>query len=259
MAPSAGVWYNAPMKCFAVACMVWLLATALMAAQSPVIERLGFDKLTAGDAANAWINWERQVIKAVGVGVLPGDAANPREAEKLARQAAGINAYRNMESAIKLVRVHDDTLVGNVTPEVPEIRLKQLAHGSNVVSDRQRYDRSFEVILELWLAKIAAVLPPPDKPNMSDWEEMHPVPYFIDARGLELLPALQPKILNKAGKQVYSGLLHYSTDGYAEVNALEVRDLTDIVVDPGGGTPGATIILSPARESGKPSSGPSPN
>ena len=200
-------------------------------------------------AANAWINWERQVIKAVGVGVLPGDAPSPQESERLAREAAGVNAYRNMETAIRLVRVSGQTLVGSVTPEVPEIRLKQLAHSAEIVSDRQRYDRSFEVILQVPLGRVEAVLPQSDK---SDWpEDAHPVPYFIDARGLDLLPALRPKFFDKAGNEIFSGMVHYSTDGGPEVKALEVRDFTDVVVDPPSAHPGAIIILGPARESDK--------
>ena len=241
--------YNHPMKCLAVVCMVFALATVLIAQESPVIERL--------DAANAWINWERQVIKAVGVGVIPGDIENPQEAERLARQAAGINAYRNIEAAIRMARVHGETLVGNVTPEVPEIRLKQLAHSAEIVSDRQQCDRSFEVILQVPLGRVEAVLPQSGK---SDWpEDAHPVPYLIDARGLDLLPALRPKFFDKAGNEIFSGMVHYTTEGGIEVKALEVRDLTDIITDPPSGSPGAIIILGPVRESGMPSSSPSPN
>lgn len=228
-----------------------------MAQESPVIEHLG-------DSGNAWINWERQVIKAVGVGVLPGDAPSPQEAERLARQAAGINAYRNIESAIRMVRVHGEILVGNVVPEVPEIRLKQLAHSAEVISDRQIYDRSFEVILQVPLSRVTAILPQSDRSDTSDMSdrESHPrTEIVIDARGLDLLPALQPRIFDKAGNEVYSGIAAYSTNVTAGdvIKAVEVRELTDLVVEGQTQAHEVTILLSPVREPDKPSLAPSPN
>ena len=227
--------------------MVFVLATALMAAESPVIEHL--------DSANAWINWERQVIKAVGVGVLPGDTPNQEDAERLARQAAGINAYRNMESAIGMIRVSGETLVGNVVPEVPEIRLKQLAHSAQVISDRQQCDRSFEVILQVPLSRVAAILSPSDQSDRSDKSDRKPTcNLVIDARGLDLLPALQPRVLDNAGNEVYSGTASYSTNvtAGAIMKALEVRELTDVIVEGQVQADSVTILLSPARGSGSP-------
>jgi hypothetical protein len=235
------------MKCLAVVCMLILLATVLIAQESPVVEKL--------EPANAWINWERQVIKAVGVGVIPGDIENPQEAERLARQAAGINAYRNIEAAIRMARVHGQTLVGKVVPEVPEIRLKQLAHSAEIVSDRQRYDRAFEVILQVPLSRVAAILPRSDRSDTSDMSDQESpavkTELVIDARGLDLLPALQPGVFDKAGNEVYSGTAVYSARVTAGdvMKAVEVRDLTDLVVE-GQVQAGAqvTILVSPARE-----------
>ena len=248
------MWYNHPMKCLAVVCMVFALATVLIAQESPVIERL--------DSVNAWINWERQVIKAVGVGVIPGDIENPQEAERLARQAAGINAYRNIEAAIRMARVHGETLVGNVVPEVPEIRLKQLAHSAEIVSDRQQCDRSFEVILQVPLARIAAIFSKSDGSDGSDRSDRSDRKVALDARGLVVLPALHPRVFDEVGNELYSEIAGYSTSVTAGdvMKALEVRDLTDLVVE-GQVQAGAqvTILVSPVDESGKPSSSPLPN
>lgn len=239
------------MKCLAAVCMVIFLASGLIAQESPVIEHLG-------DSGNTWINWERQVIKAVGVGVIPGDVEDQKEAERLARQAAGVNAYRNLESAIRMARVHGETLVGNVVPEVPEIRLKQLAHSAQVVSDRQIYDRSFEVILQVPLSGIVAMLSKSDGSVGSDRSDRSDRETTIDATGLDLLPALQPRIFDKTGNEVYSGLATYSTSVTTGdiTKALEVRDLTDLVVEGQTQAHRVTILISPARESDKPTPAP---
>lgn len=231
--------------------MVIFLASGLIAQESPVIEHLG-------DSGNTWINWERQVIKAVGVGVIPGDVEDQKEAERLARQAAGVNAYRNLESAIRMARVHGETLVGNVVPEVPEIRLKQLAHSAQVVSDRQIYDRSFEVILQVPLSGIVAMLSKSDGSVGSDRSDRSDRETTIDATGLDLLPALQPRIFDKTGNEVYSGLATYSTSVTTGdiTKALEVRDLTDLVVEGQTQAHRVTILISPARESDKPTPAP---
>jgi len=244
------------MKCLAVVCMVFALATGLIAQESPVIERL--------DSVNAWINWERQVIKAVGVGVLPGDVENPQEAERLARQAAGINAYRNIEAAIRMARVHGETLVGNVVTEVPEIRLKQLAHSAEVISDRQQCDRSFEVILQVPLAGVRNLI----MPMVAECHGGHSL--HIDARGLDIAPTLNPKVFDEGGNEVYSGLAVYSMTACEDtcapiVKAMRINDLTDIVISDDDGEKlqwadaRVMILVNPTRESDKRTPAPSPN
>ncbi|MCX6375504.1 MAG: LPP20 family lipoprotein, partial [Armatimonadetes bacterium] len=123
------------------ASLLLLMAVAqAFAADSPIIE-----KSSAG-----WVNWDRQVIKAVGHGILPGDAEDEAQARLMARSAAIADAYRNLASVTRGVRVTGETYVKNFVTESDEIRLKVegFIRGAEIISEKQLSDRSFEVILQ---------------------------------------------------------------------------------------------------------------
>lgn len=157
---------------------------------------------------NGWINWDRQVVKAVGHGLLPGDAESPEQAALMAQAAARADAYRNLAAMINGVRVEGETHVKNFVTQSDEVRTKVqgLISGAQVVSEKQLSDRSFEVILQVSLAgdgglmsSIAEKILPKDGSAVNqDGPGL-----VIDARGLGVKPAMSPKIYDEEGKEVY--------------------------------------------------------
>lgn len=168
-----------------------------------------------------WVNWDRQVMKAVGHGVLPGDADNPAQASLMARSAAIADAYRNLASVVNGVRVTGDTYVKNYITESDEVRLKVkgFIRGAQIVSEKQLSDRSYEIILQLpmngknGLISDLDLLPENSRPVATG---EGPTGLIIDARGLDVKPGISPKIYDENCAEVY-GTIGVSPDYAIEV------------------------------------------
>ena len=190
-----------------------MLAVPAFAASDPVIEK----------SSGGWVNWDRQVIKAVGHGILPGDAENEAQARLMARSAAIADAYRNLAMVTKGVRVTGETYVKNFITESDEVRLKieGFIRGAEIVSEKQLSDRSFEVIMQAplvgedgLLAGIASEVPCEGQPASETDGEFTGL--LIDARGLGVKPAMSPKVYDEDGSEVY-GTVKCSPDFAIEV------------------------------------------
>lgn len=176
------------------------------------------DDPTTERTSGGWINWEKQMIKAVGHGVLPGDADNPAQAKLMARQAAIADAYRNMASVTKGVRINGQTSVKNFMTESDEVRLKVdgFIRGAEIVSEKQLEDRSYEVILQSPLTGVDGLISglrgelltanPDTSAPLGDVTGL-----LIDARGLGVQPAMSPKVYDEDGTEIY-GTVHCSAD-----------------------------------------------
>jgi len=193
-----------------IACMLALVFAvgAAIAEDAPTTERM----------SGGWINWDRQVIKAVGHGILPGDAENQAQAKLMARQAAIADAYRNMAAVTKGVRVTGQTYVKNFMTESDEVRLgvEGFIRGAEIVSDRQLEDCSYEIILQAPLtgddglfSNLESEFLPPDSEAAGPLGDTTGL--LIDARGLGVQPAMSPKVYDEDGNEVY-GTVHCSAD-----------------------------------------------
>ena len=178
---------------------------------------------TVENTSAGWINWDRQVIKAVGHGVLPGDAENEAQARLMARSAAIADAYRNLAMVTKGVRVTGDTCVKNYVTESDEVRLKVegFIRGGEIISEKQLSDRSFEVILEAPLtgdeglyAGLSSALP--CEGESATGTDGRFTGLLIDARGCDVKPAMSPKVYDEDGNEVY-GTVNCSPDYAIEV------------------------------------------
>jgi hypothetical protein len=182
--------------------LLLMAAVQAFAADSPTIEKL--------DGGTGWVNWDRQVVKAVGHGILPGDAEDEAQARLMARSAAIADAYRNLASVTKGVRVTGETCVKNFITESDEVRLKVegFIRGAEIISEKQLSDRSFEVILQAPLVGedglIAGlgseVLGQGEASSATDGEFTG---LLIDTRGLDVRPAMSPKVYDEDGSEVY--------------------------------------------------------
>jgi hypothetical protein len=202
------------------AILLIFLSIPSIASVDPSVERL--------PTASGWINWDRQVLKAVGHGVLPGDVENPSQATLMARSAAVADAYRNLAMAVNGVRVSGETYVKNFVTTSDEVRVKVqgFIHGAEIVSERQLPDRSFEVVLQLPVAgeggllrEISSEILPQEKREIPD-DDGTCTGVIVDARGLGVKPAMSPKIYDADGNEVY-GTVDVSPD-YAIESGIAV-------------------------------------
>jgi len=195
------------MRLFSAICLlVIVLSISALAADTPVVENSG----------DGWVNWDRQMIKAVGHGVLPGDANGPAQAALMARSAAIADAYRNLASVVNGVRVTGDTYVKNYVTQSDEVRLKVegFIRGAQIVSEKQLSDRSYEVILQIPMDGKSGLVSgldilPDNTQTVATGDG--PTGVIIDARGLDVKPGISPKIYDENGVEVY-GTLKVSPD-----------------------------------------------
>lgn len=189
--------------------------------------------------ASPGVQWGTQVIRAVGAGAPDLKAATPAQARLGAERAALADALRNLLAQVKGTTVDGQRRIADLM-EKDEIRLKVegIVRGYRVVGKRYFSDGGVEVDIEVPISTLvdvfdpdptpaplaqapvavgaapvaagaspadggrqAAVGPPPPTPPL---EATPATGLVIDARGLKVVPALSPKVLDDAGRAVYS-------------------------------------------------------
>lgn len=192
-------------------------------------------------AARGEINWSDGVLRATGHGVRPIDAQSPAQARLLARRAAIADAYRNLAHLISEVRVSANTTVERyvVSSDTVRMNVEAYVRGARVVAEEDSADGVYTVTLQVGMtgreALTGIVLPsalqsaasqpvqistqpepvaapqPVSRPlHNLETELLTPAaaegPFtglIIDARGLNIQPAMSPRILDETGKEVY--------------------------------------------------------
>lgn len=180
------------------------------------------------------MNWEGQVIRATGAGAPDMKASSPAQARLGAERAALLDAFRNLLSQVKGVQVDgtrkmDDVMQSN---EV-RARVEGLIKGYKVVNKRYFSDNGVEIDVEVPVAMLTDILDPDatqmlavpatktepvksvekpaekpaekaTEPVVAKVEDGTGTGLVIDARGLKLMPALMPRVLDEAGKPLYT-------------------------------------------------------
>ncbi len=150
------------------------------------------------------VDWQRKVVKCTGSGAanLRDAAGNPAVARVGAEKAAKLDALRSCLEALKGVQLQTGQTVGGALASDAALsgKVEGLVKGFKVVG-KPRYfsDGGVELDVEVPLegALSDALLPKPDaRPDA-------PTSLVVDARGQKLVPALAPRILDEAGKELY--------------------------------------------------------
>lgn len=197
--------------------LVWLcvLAIPLGAAFAQ-----GTKDAKAEPKAQPGVNWQGQVVRATGAGAPDLKAQNAAQARLGAERAALLDAFRNLLSQVKGVSVDGTKKMGDLM-EKDEVRarVEGVVKGYKIVNKRYFSDNGVEVEIEVPLAmltdicdpdatQVLAIAQPPAKdPKAAPAKQPDAPPatgLVIDARGLKVVPALMPRVLDDAGKAVYS-------------------------------------------------------
>ncbi len=192
---------------------VMLLAVAAGGASAQLVGTIKDVEVSVGTTGK--IDFTTQVITAVGIGAPPASPANPAQARAMAERAAQVVAYRNLLEATKGVRVDSTTLVENfmTTSDVIKTEVSGIIQGAMIMDKKYMSDGSVEITVGMKLtgALADALLPKASAPPVLMTPPAGaPAPagqlytgLIIDARGLNVKPAMAPKILNEDGKEVY--------------------------------------------------------
>ncbi len=172
------------------------------------------------------VDWSQRKIRATGVA-----APNPNMPQGAQRagalEAAKLGALRNLLQTVKGMVLDSETLVSNamVESDVIRTRVSGFVQGFTVVDTRYMSDTSVEVEVEIPLAGISDVVLPPGKALQGDLGNPNSgyglpgaggapsVPagvvtgVVINAKGLGVVPAMAPKVLDEEGNEVYGSRL----------------------------------------------------
>ncbi len=195
------------------------------------------------------INYEANVVKAVGLGALPPPTLSRSRAQDVlaARHAALADALRTLGMAVNQVRVSSDSRVQNYVLQSDEIRLRvrALVQASQVVEEKYLpVPGVFRVVVQTPLtgpnslseavgvggenppskkATLAAdrratpeveaspVSPDPFAPGSPAPERARYTSLIVDCRGLHIQACMSPRVFQKCGDEVY-GTMHVSPD-----------------------------------------------
>jgi len=216
---------------------VWAGSVAMILAAS-----MAFAQYTQPVGDDGSVDWSQQKIKATGIGA-PNPNAPPGAQRAGAITAAKSDALRNLLATVRGMMLNSETTVNNaiVESDVIKTRVEGFLRGFTVVDTRYMSDQSVEVDVEAPLSGIAdAVLPQnfgggrfmsasPVCPMCGQsWPQGKAVPQgvqltmpsaggpavtgstggaftglVIDVKGLGVMPAMAPKVVDESGNEVY--------------------------------------------------------
>ena len=153
------------------------------------------------------VDWERMVIRASGSGAPDLNAPNIAVARLGAERAARLDAMRNILETLQGVRVTTDSTAGGVmdSDSAVKARVEGILRNFEVVDTRYYADGGVEVDVEMSLVGQLAqsLLPPGPTETPSTEGEVSHSGVIVDATGMEMSPALAPRILDERGNEIY--------------------------------------------------------
>lgn len=166
---------------------------------------LGADSKDAKKPAPG-VNWEGQVVKATGSGAPDMRASSPAQARLGAERAAQMDALRNLLAQVKGIQVHaGQTLGDEMGKDSIRAKVEGTVKGFKVTAKRYFSDNGVEIDVEVPLGALTEVVDDGGATKAalkSDGEEKN-TGLVVDARGLNVKPALAPKLVDASGNAVY--------------------------------------------------------
>ena len=192
--------------------LLLLMVLVLVAsAEQEMIEQIG----------SGGVDWRNGYVHVIGYGV-PPQGVYGAQAKLMARGAAKADAYRNAVEVLKGVRVDSQSYVRNYVMQNDEVRIKVegFVQNARIIGVSQLADGTVTVTLELPLggqAGLTTLLRQPEHPTQyrpaQPWG-VAPSPaektytgVIIDARQLEVKPALYPQVFDPHGYLLYGSTM----------------------------------------------------
>jgi hypothetical protein len=168
-------------------------------------------EVTEGDlkVEHGQVNWTDKTITATGSGAPDLKAPNVAVARLGAERVAKLDALRNILETLKGVRIDSEVTVENemVTNSKMRTKVQGVARRFKVLKTKYYSDGGVDLIVQMSLdGQLASTLvesgsKTADLPQKGDAKHSG---LIINAKGLKVIPALAPKILDESGKVVYS-------------------------------------------------------
>jgi len=165
--------------------------------------------------SNGKIDWQQRMITATGIGV-PNKSLDPSVWEAGARKAAELDAMAKLLATTKGISINESHTVENFMRTNQEVtgQIQGVLRNFQIIATRKNPDGSVEVDVGVLIdgnlsntfiplqleQKPPLNVPEPEKAKES--EKLY-TGLIVDARGLKIRPAMEPKIVNENGDEVY--------------------------------------------------------
>ncbi|MFH1240720.1 MAG: hypothetical protein V1689_00040 [Pseudomonadota bacterium] len=176
-------------------------------------------------AGKGKIDWSNRIIEAVGVGGPPKNPINLAQARAMAKKAAITAAQQNLLETVRNMRIDSKTLVKDFVSQGDPVHrefegfiqypnivdISYLSSGEVQVTVAVKLTGPFaDMLLPKAIRDIQPVKQPkiPDKGKGTAYTGL-----VLDCRGLKVMPAIAPRILDEDGNEVYGA--KYVNRGYA--------------------------------------------
>ena len=219
---------------FSCCLICWLAVSSSVFAQAPPAAPAA---QAPAAAPSPGIDWNADVITAIGIGAPPPNPANVAQARAMAIRAAIVDAQRNLASTVHGVAISAEETVENniMSSSVVRTKVEGMLKGARQVGQpKYMSDGSVEVTVAMRRSDLANVVlpdsgfapapatppPPPSAPATGAYTGL-----IIDAKGLNVTPAMAPKVLDDKSQEVYGA--SFVTRDYAVKNGVAgyVKDL----------------------------------
>lgn len=174
---------------------------------------------------DAVIDWSKNVVRVTGSGA-PPDRGNQAQKRLMAIRAAKADAFRQLVEIINGVHVNSETVVKDFVTESDIIKTKVegLIRGAELVGEpKYMSDGSVEVEIQIKLFgrenSVASVIKPQEQTDNTPDTKLVPArvddkytSVIVDCKGLGVLPAMSPSLIDESGGEVYYGNLPVDPD-----------------------------------------------
>ena len=194
--------------------MLLVVLAALLAL--PMVALAGDNDGVVQKVGHGEVNWTGKVITVTGSGSpnLKGGAV-PAQLRLQTERAAELDAYRKILEIVKGVQVNSKQTIGAQMQASPEVsaKVEGLIKGMRRIDTKYYSDGGVDVIVQFPLdgSLTQAVIPSDTKPVAAEAPKVQAqapgsqqyTGLVVDARGLKLVPALAPRIVDESGKELY--------------------------------------------------------
>lgn len=191
---------------FMLVLMVLLLvpATGYCDQEQDFIEQVG----------NGSINWSKGIIQGKGIGAPPEKDYGQPQARPLALRAAKLDALRNILEVVNGIRIDSTTVVRDfaIESDIIMTEVEGMVRGARQVKQEYLSDGTVEIIMAVDMrGGFAQLVLPQDIKQVEPITALVPAQkasgvltgLVVDAKGLNVRPAMAPKILDENGQEVY--------------------------------------------------------
>ncbi len=179
--------------------------------ESPHYEK-GVARIVTKGGKTGTINWKTRYITSKGMVAAASNTTNSSQRKLLTRRGAIIDAQRNLMEIIKGVRIDSKSTVSDhMINETIRAEVRGTLKNFEVI-DEKWDGEVYEVTMQVPMGKIYKVFKKKENIEFSEKKAVRPkeqeyTGLVIDARGLNLVPAIFINIYNENGRRVF-GPMH---------------------------------------------------